>query len=128
MRVGTFPVPWGVQTSTERSEVGANTPLLRSSGQTPLWRLSACAGEVYFIRISSFFHCNRGIDMSTLALAITFSISSNNTLTYCFLLCMPYNILHSYNSYLIPFSTIIRNETTKIYEERMFRLYKVDKL
>ena len=47
MRVGTFPAPWGVQTSTERSEVGANTPLLRSRRQTPLWRLSACTGEVY---------------------------------------------------------------------------------
>ena len=49
MRVGTFPAPWGVQTSTERSEVGANTPLLRSRRQTPLWRLSACTGEVYFL-------------------------------------------------------------------------------
>lgn len=48
MRVGTFPAPWGVQTSTERSEVGANTPLLRSRRQTPLWRLSACTGEVYW--------------------------------------------------------------------------------
>ena len=37
-----------VQTSTERSEVGANTPLLRSRRQTPLCRLSACTGEVYF--------------------------------------------------------------------------------
>jgi hypothetical protein len=36
-----------VQTNTERSEVGANTPLLRSRRQTPLWRLSACTGEVY---------------------------------------------------------------------------------
>ena len=50
MRVGTFPAPWGVQTSTERSEVGANTPLLRSRRQTPLWRLSACTGEVYSIK------------------------------------------------------------------------------
>jgi len=37
-----------VQTSTERSEVGANTPLLRSRRQTPLWCLSACTGEVYY--------------------------------------------------------------------------------
>ncbi len=51
MRVGTFPAPWGVQTSTERSEVGANTPLLRSRRQTPLWRLSACTGEVYSRRL-----------------------------------------------------------------------------
>ena len=36
------------QTSTERSEVGANTPLLRSRRQTPLWCLSACTGEVYW--------------------------------------------------------------------------------
>ena len=50
MRVGTFPAPWGVQTSTERSEVGANTPLLRSRRQTPLWRLSACTGEVYYCK------------------------------------------------------------------------------
>ena len=35
------------QTSTECSEVGANTPLLRSRRQTPLWCLSACTGEVY---------------------------------------------------------------------------------
>lgn len=35
MRVGTFPAPWGVQTSTEHSEVGANTPLLRSRRQMP---------------------------------------------------------------------------------------------
>ena len=48
-----------VQTSTERSEVGANTPLLRSRRQMPLWHLSACTGEVYcdgshllFVRIS----------------------------------------------------------------------------
>ena len=39
------------QTSTERSEVGANTPLLRSRRQTPLWRLSACTGEVYSRRL-----------------------------------------------------------------------------
>ena len=37
------------QTSTECSEVGANTPLLRSRRQTPLWCLSACTGEVYYI-------------------------------------------------------------------------------
>ena len=37
-----------VQTSTECSEVGANTPLLRSRRQTPLWCLSACTGEVYY--------------------------------------------------------------------------------
>ncbi len=37
------------QTSTECSEVGANTPLLRSRRQTPLWCLSACTGEVYFV-------------------------------------------------------------------------------
>ena len=36
------------QTSTECSEVGANTPLLRSRRQTLLWCLSACTGEVYF--------------------------------------------------------------------------------
>ena len=36
------------QTSTECSEVGANTPLLRSRRQTPLWCLSACTGEVYW--------------------------------------------------------------------------------
>lgn len=40
MRADTFPAPWGVQTNTERSEVGANTP--------PLWRLSAYTGEVYY--------------------------------------------------------------------------------
>ena len=27
--------------------VAANTPLLRSRRQTPLWRLSVCTGEVY---------------------------------------------------------------------------------
>ena len=37
------------QTSTECSEVGANTPLLRSRRQTPLWCLSACTGEVYWV-------------------------------------------------------------------------------
>ncbi len=46
---GTFPDACIVQTSTERSEVGANTPLLRSRRQTPLWRLSACTGEVYLL-------------------------------------------------------------------------------
>ncbi len=60
MRVGTFPAPWGVQTSTERSEVGANTPLLRSRRQTPLWRLSACTGEVYFLTGNSIANCASG--------------------------------------------------------------------
>ncbi len=30
---GYIPAPWGVQTDTERSEVGANTPLLQSRRQ-----------------------------------------------------------------------------------------------
>ena len=34
-RGGTFPAPWGVQAYTERSEVGANTPLLQSRRQMP---------------------------------------------------------------------------------------------
>lgn len=47
MRVGTFPAPLGAQTGTESREAGANTPLLRIQRQTPLWRLGACAVEVY---------------------------------------------------------------------------------
>ena len=40
-----------VQISTERSEVGANTLLLRGRRQMPLWYLSAYTGEVYWRRI-----------------------------------------------------------------------------
>lgn len=38
-----------MQTSIERSEIGANTLLLRGRRQMPLWHLSACTGGVYLM-------------------------------------------------------------------------------